>query len=576
MRHAKPLVACVLAAALLLSMPVSIGAVTWPDGSPKVKVARDRVYGSDRYATSVKIAAAAFPGWAGVDHVIIASGEDRAAADPLTAASLCWAYDAPLLLTQSKTLPSSVRSTLKEIAAVNPGVKVIIVGGGVSVPRSLEKEIKSAIGPSGAVERPWASGDRFSLAAGIASRVRQVAADTSRTIPSAVLVANGADVDTFFDALSASAVSANTGVPVLLAGRDEVPAVTATYIKATAPAETILVGGPTTMSWDVQRKLPGTERLHGADRYATSIAVAEAADARGWADPATTCLAGALPDAVSGAILAAKNSGPLVIVPKDTLRGSIANYLASDSIGVTKAIVLGGSASVSNGLYGELGGNPGIPQITSFKNVATKRAPMKARAGVNTTTLKLYVDGKYVATKSAKPYTEVDFGKVWLAKDMTEVKIVASNPDDATSTMKRKVKRLDYPASTSIVIDKSDFKLYWIKNDVLVKAYPIAHGRVGASTPERTWKIGAKYHSSGVYGPRKMRLFAKSGSGYTYSRLPHPRHEPGVGHRHARLGGLHPHVQQGRTRAVPAGTAGYTGGDAPVAMTPGVAFPVMT
>ena len=78
------------------------------------------------------------------------------------------------------------------------------------MPWSIQQEIKSLIGSSGTIERPWASGDRFSLATGIAARVRQVAADTSRTIPSAVLVANGADTDTFFDALSASAVSANT------------------------------------------------------------------------------------------------------------------------------------------------------------------------------------------------------------------------------------------------------------------------------------------------------------------------------------------------------------------------------
>ena len=453
-----------------------------------------------------------------MDNVIVASGEDRAAADPLTAASLCWAYDAPLLLTQSSGIPSALRTALKEIGCCQPqrhghhrGRRSVCAQVGAEsdqVPRSARPA---------AVQRPWPSGDRFSLAAGIASRVKQVAADTSRTIPSAVLVANGADAGTFFDALSASAISANTGVPVLLSRQDKAPAVTAKFIKATAPAEIIMIGGPTTLAWDVQRQLKGTDRFHGADRHATSVAVAQGAHARGWSDPATTYLAGALPDAVSGAMLAATQDAPLVIVPKTTICSSVAKFLSSDSSAVTKAVVLGGSASVSNGLYGELGGNPGIPQITSFKNVATKRAPMKATAGVNSTTLKLYVEGKHVATKSAKPFTAVDFGTVWLPKDVTKVKIVATNPDGATSTAERKVKRLDYPASTSIVIDKSDFKLYWIKNDVLVKAYPIAHGKSGWGTPERTWKIGAKYHSSGVYGPRKMRLFAKTGSGYAYS-----------------------------------------------------------
>jgi len=70
------------------------------------------------------------------------------------------------------------------------------------------------------------------------------------------------------------------------------------------------------------------------------------------------------------------------------------------------------------------------------------------------------------------------------------------------------------------VIDKSSFKLYWVKNKVLVKAYPIAHGKVNWSTPERVWRIDAKYHTSpgSVYGPRKMRMFKRvaTSRGYRY------------------------------------------------------------
>jgi lipoprotein-anchoring transpeptidase ErfK/SrfK len=50
-----------------------------------------------------------------------------------------------------------------------------------------------------------------------------------------------------------------------------------------------------------------------------------------------------------------------------------------------------------------------------------------------------------------------------------------------------------------------------------VKTYPIAIGKQGWSTPETTWKILAKYKTSGIYGPRKMRLFRKRGSSYAFS-----------------------------------------------------------
>jgi len=77
-----------------------------------------------------------------------------------------------------------------------------------------------------------------------------------------------------------------------------------------------------------------------------------------------------------------------------------------------------------------------------------------------------------------------------------------------------------YPWRNYIVIDKSEFKLYWVKDKVLVKVYPIAHGKLHWSTPERVWRIDKKYHTApgSVYGPRKMRMFkrVKSGGGYRY------------------------------------------------------------
>ncbi len=79
---------------------------------------------------------------------------------------------------------------------------------------------------------------------------------------------------------------------------------------------------------------------------------------------------------------------------------------------------------------------------------------------------------------------------------------------------------MKYPSATCIVIDKSDYKLYWVKHNRLVRAYPIAIGRASMETPApATWKILAKYHTSpgSVYGPRKMRLFRQRGGGYAFT-----------------------------------------------------------
>jgi len=108
---------------------------------------------------------------------------------------------------------------------------------------------------------------------------------------------------------------------------------------------------------------------------------------------------------------------------------------------------------------------------------------------------------------------------------------VARNADAKTSEVSRTFRQLSYPAATSIVIDKSDFRLYYVQNDILVKSYPIAIGRPGMETPTRLWKINSKYYTdpNGVYGPRKMRLYAQSGSSWAYTAYGiHGTNEPWV------------------------------------------------
>lgn len=76
-----------------------------------------------------------------------------------------------------------------------------------------------------------------------------------------------------------------------------------------------------------------------------------------------------------------------------------------------------------------------------------------------------------------------------------------------------------YPWGTYILIDKSDFRLYWIQNGRLTKIYPIAHGRQYGWTPNATWRVGAKYVTdpNGVYGPRKMRLYRLVNGKFVYT-----------------------------------------------------------
>ncbi len=503
------------------SVAASPAPAAWPTDVPRLAHTATRASGADRYAAAATIAGQAYPGWAGVSHVVVASGDDRASADPLAAASLCWAYDAPLLLTSAKSTPGATKAALAAIVSANTTVTVHVVGGTVSVPSARVRELRTIAGAAGTVEQPWTSGTRFGLAAGIAARTRQVAADTARVIPSAAFVANGDEATRFFDALAASAVSRNTGIPVLLTKGKSVPAETLDALKSAGNPETIVIGGPLAVTDKTAASMGADGRWYGQNRYGTASAVARGAIARGWSTGAAVGLAAKIPDALAGASAVGRTGGVVLTTGRDRLEKEAYDYLIAPSAAVATVTALGGPASIADAQVAEVQGYPAMAYLGASTpgSYVGKTMQVSGFAGSNTRQVALYVGGAYVASRQVTPFGAYDFGSVTSPSKSAVVEIRASNPDGQTSSATRKVERLVYPYATCIVIDKSDFKLFWVKNNRLVKVYPIATGRAGMDTPAATWKILAKYKTdpSGVYGPRKMRLFRKSGSSFVYT-----------------------------------------------------------
>jgi len=488
---------------------------SWPAGAYKVQVSVERISGRTRFDTASEIARKAYPGWVGVDNVIIANGEDRALSDPLAAASLAWAYDAPLVLTARDHLPSSTRGVLREIASVNPTATVHVVGGTRSVPSARIREIRSAIGSS-RVEQPWPRGSRYDLARGIALRSRQVAEAAGRTAPDAVFIANGADPDKSFDALSLSSVSAATGIPLLLVARDQVPPATVRTIQDLDPSEVIIAGGEATVSRATYLSAGGTGRWAGRSRYSTSTEIANRSIAKGWLGRGEVGLVAARSDAAAGSVLTGKRRAPLLVTDGSSLSQDPARFIASNA---DSSLVLGGPNSISSGLVGELRGAPATPSFTRPTGLVAGRARVTARVGVNTTRVTLYERNTRIAERSVRPFSIVDFGVVSMPPAGASLTLIADNPGGLTARSGLRPNRLNYPWSTGIVVDKSDRRLYWVRNDVLVGSYPVAIGRPGAETPVGIWRIDSKYHTSptSVYGPRKMRMYRQSGSGFRYT-----------------------------------------------------------
>lgn len=526
------MLATVVAVALLAqTLPAMAG--TWPAGTDRVSLTVGRFDGVDRYTTAADSASASWWGWEGIDRVIIASGETAALADPLTAGSLCWAYDAPLLLVTSDSIPPAVRTALEQIRAVNPSVDITIVGGSSRVGPDVVDELAQIVAP-GIVEQPWLEGNRYDTAAGVARRVIEVALESSRTPPARALVANGSDSLGFADALSLSAIAARTGIPVLLTERDTLPAPIESVLSTlTAEGSVIVAGGTGAVSDAVYDQVGGSSRWYGPDRYATSTILARGARSRGWLTGSTVGLASSAPDALSGSVYMARMGGPLLVTRPGSLAPVTARYLAELGGAIDKAIIFGGSAVVSDHEARELRGYPTAPvlQGPAAGTLLGKRARIRVDVGMNTTDVQLWSGSNLLATKPATSYSTVDFGDALLPPAGTPLRVVARNADAKTSEVSRTFRQLSYPAPTSIVIDKSDFRLYYVQNDILVKSYPIAIGRPGMETPTRLWKINSKYYTdpNGVYGPRKMRLYAQSGSSWAYTAYGiHGTNEPWV------------------------------------------------
>lgn len=165
-------------------------------------------------------------------------------------------------------------------------------------------------------------------------------------------------------------------------------------------------------------------------------------------------------------------------------------------------------------------GTPGTPQLVSPTpgGYAARYVAGAIRPGLSTTMVQVYLNGSLFRTASALPGSLQNIGTMTLSAGVNTIEIVATNPM-ATTRVAYKVTRLDYPWSTCIIIDKSDCKLYWVKNGSLVKVYPIAVGKRSTQTPVGTWKIGAKYITGpvGIYGPRKMRMYRQTKSGFVFT-----------------------------------------------------------
>lgn len=313
--------------------------------APTISAAVDRVAGSDRYATALAISQDAFAAGS-VSTVYLATGSNFP--DALSAAPAAARAGVPVLLTPPGYLRDDLLAEIRRLGVA----EVKIVGGEASV----SPDVANALREAGLTVSRIAGVDRYETS-------RKIVQDAFAEPVEAVYFATGSN---FPDALSAAASAGARGVPVLLVPGDALPAGsssldqgTRTAIGALRPEQVIVVGGTSTISWEVgwaideeasffETNLKPMRRIWGADRFQTSALIS--ADAFATASRAFIATGYDFPDALAGAAVAGGAGAPLFVVPGSCIPASTLRQLAR--LDVEEITLLGGPSSLGGGVSG--------------------------------------------------------------------------------------------------------------------------------------------------------------------------------------------------------------------------------
>ena len=275
-----------------------------------------RLGGADRFGTAAAVSQAQFPG-GHAGAVVLARGDDYP--DALVAGPLAGAKRAPLLLSVGGSLPPVTKTELQRVLPA--GGMVYVLGGTGAVPVSVATQLTDL----GYQVVRYGGADRFATAVQVAGALGD---------PGTVLLATGTN---FPDALSAGVGAAKAAGVVLLTNGGSLPAATSSYLAAHAKT-VYAVGGPAAAA---DKKATA---LVGADRYATSVAVA----GRFFPSPSSVGVASgtAFPDALSGGALLAHAGVPLVLAAPGGLPAGVGAYLSSVKGSISSAHLFGGNAAL--------------------------------------------------------------------------------------------------------------------------------------------------------------------------------------------------------------------------------------
>ncbi len=205
------------------------------------------------------------------------------------------------------------------------------------------------------VDRLWGA-DRYETAAAVA----EIYASAVGPIDTAI-VASG---ETFADALAATPLAQVHNAPILLSPPDALHPATRSFIEMHRIDDIIIVGDADSVSVEAENMLAGLisgklERLEGADRYRTVVAIAREIDADQigsfCGDGRRTALLATgeeFADALALSPLAFSGPHPVLLTTPDELHAAVGEFVGDYAI--EQVLIAGGPAAVADSVEAEL------------------------------------------------------------------------------------------------------------------------------------------------------------------------------------------------------------------------------
>jgi putative cell wall-binding protein len=261
-----------------------------------------RIAGEDFINDAVQIS---IKGWNSAENVVLANVEDFP--DSMAGVTLAALKGGPVLLTGKKSLDLDAAWAISRLKPKN----VYLLGGTGALSVDVENKLKS----NGYNTIRLAGLDRFKTAVAIGEELIKEGKAASKPIDTAFV----AYAHNFPDALSASAIAAKKGWPIVFTETNKLSTDTADALTKWGIKKVFITGGTGVISTKVEDTLKGmgisVERLGGANRYETSVNIVNRFDDGSFKN-LFLATGKTFPDALAGSVYAEKMDGPVVLYDK--------------------------------------------------------------------------------------------------------------------------------------------------------------------------------------------------------------------------------------------------------------------